>query len=124
MTTQPQSVLIVDDSKDFCDSLFDCLDEMDVDVNATHDPQTALYLAQSRDYDIALVDLNMPGRDGLALFREMRRLHPRMRGVLMTGFGEDRTELDAEAVGFSAVLHKPIDFAQVIEMVVPSSESF
>lgn len=117
MSALSPSVLIVDDNRDFCDSLFDCLEELDVDVNATHDPKTALYLAQSREYDIALVDQKMPGMDGLTLFREMRQMHPHMRGVLMTGSAQDETESDAEAIGFSTVLYKPIDFGEVIAMV-------
>lgn len=123
MERKAQSVLIVDDNKDFCDSLFDCLDELDVDVNATHDPQTALFLAQSRDYDVALIDLKMPGMDGLTLFREMRQRHPRMRGILMTGFAEEETKTVAEARGFSAVLLKPVDFSQVVSMVTPGSSA-
>lgn len=123
MARNAPSVLIVDDNKDFCDSLFDCLDELHVDVNATHDPQTALFLAQSRDYDIALIDLKMPGMDGLALFREMRRRHPRLRGILMTGFAEEETESAAEANGFSTVLLKPVDFSQVVSMVSPDSSA-
>lgn len=123
MSPLSPSVLIVDDNRDFCDSLFDCLDELNVDVNATHDPKTALYLAQSREYDIALVDLTMSGMDGLTLFRELRQIHPRMRGVLMTGFAQDETELDAEAVGFSTVLYKPIDFGEVLAMVSSGSQT-
>jgi len=119
MAAQVPSVLIVDDNKDFCDCLFDCLDDMDVDVNATHDPQTALFLAQSRAYEIALIDLQMPGMDGLTLFREMRRLHPRIQGILMTGFADEETETAAEANGFSAVLHKPIDFSKIVSIVMP-----
>lgn len=123
MTAQIPSVLIVDDNKDFCDSLFDCLDELDVQVNATHDPQTALFLAQSRDYDIALIDLKMPGTDGLTLFREMRSRHPRIRGILMTGYADDETEAAAVTNGFSTVLHKPIDFSQVISIVTPGASA-
>ncbi len=122
MSSRPPSVLTVDDNRDFCDRLFDCLENLNVDANFTHDPKPALYLAQSREFDIALVDLNMPRMDGLTLFREMRQLHPRMRGVLMTGYAQAETERDAEAHGLSAVLHKPIDFDQVIAMVSSGSE--
>ncbi|NQV23487.1 MAG: response regulator [Rhodopirellula sp.] len=114
MRNQLPSVLIVDDNRDFCDSLFDCIEAYGIDVNATHDPATALHLIQSTDYDVALLDFNMPGMNGLVLFSRMRQLHPKIHGILMTACVETGIEQAARQAGFRQVVSKPIDIGELL----------
>ncbi|MBI1313972.1 response regulator [bacterium] len=118
MSASLPSVLIVDDNQDFCASLFDCFEENGFDCTAAVDPLTALHLARQKPvYDIALVDLNMPGMDGLTLFREMQSAVPRMQGILVTAFAGNETGHSARDAGFQHVIQKPVGFPDLLDLV-------
>lgn len=116
------TVLIVDDNKEFCASLSDCFEHRGFSVNASIDAVTAMYLNQSREYDVVAVDLNLPAMSGLTLFRRMRRVCPDLRGVLITGALNPETDAEARQAGFSAVLAKPIDFPQLEQMILDACD--
>ena len=112
------TMLIVDDNEEFCASLFDCFEERGFEVDASIDAVTALFLNQSREYDVAVVNLNLPAMSGLTAFRRMRRVCPNLQGVLITETLNPGTAAEACQAGFNAVLAKPIDFSQLEQMVL------
>ncbi|MHC4880878.1 MAG: response regulator [Planctomycetota bacterium] len=119
MTPPPQlpSVLIVDDDADFCESAFDCFDDKGFDVNATLDAITALHLARTGEYDVAVIDRYMPGVDGISLFLQMQARHPPIQGILVTGADTDGTDRLARDAGFAHILYKPLDFKELLQTV-------
>src|SRR5262249_12488518 len=67
-------VRVVDDDVAPCRNLSDILADLGYQVDTAHDGPQALELVRRRPYDVALLDLRMPGMDGLTLYREMRQL--------------------------------------------------
>ena len=63
------SILVVDDDVDTCRNLADILGDLAYHVEAAHDGPSALELVRRRHFDVALLDLKMPGMDGLELYR-------------------------------------------------------
>src|SRR5207244_3512201 len=70
MTTHPASILVVDDDEDTRRNLSDILTDLGYHAETAHDGPSALELVRRRPFDVALLDLKMPGMDGLTLYRE------------------------------------------------------
>ena len=74
MGNESRSVLLVDDDLDICANMADILDDLGYDVDVAHEGTTALKLVRRRPYDVAILDLRMPGMDGVALCRELQQV--------------------------------------------------
>ncbi len=70
-TSKTPSILVVDDEVDTCCNLSDILTDLGYGVDVAHEGQTALAMVRRKSYDVALLDYNMPGMDGLTLYREI-----------------------------------------------------
>jgi CheY-like chemotaxis protein len=83
-------VLVVDDEEVIRDLVVRMLAPEPYEVTTAPDASSAVELLQTRDFDVALLDLVMPGQlDGFDVLREARRLQPMCRVVLMTGYVGD-----------------------------------
>lgn len=102
-------VLLVDDEPEIARVLSESLRRMGYRVSATTDPRSAVdtFLA-SPDIDLVLTDLSMPGLSGVELGRFILATRPDTPVVLFTGYLDGRSRDDIEAVGFRAVLAKPM----------------
>lgn len=113
MLTKP-AILMVDDDPDECRNMSDILTDCGYRVDTAHEGQTALRLVQQRPYDVALLDLRMPGMDGLTLGREVTRLRPATVALLVTGYPEDLLPGAAQAAGIRQIIHKPVDVPRLL----------
>jgi DNA-binding response OmpR family regulator len=117
MTQQPPSILVVDDEVDTCRNLSDILTDLGYRVDVAHDGPSALELVRQNAYDVALLDLRMPGMDGLELFHHIRELRSGTVGIIVTAYaGTDTTER-ALAAGAWQVLPKPVEFQRLLALV-------
>jgi CheY-like chemotaxis protein len=117
MTKQLPSILVVDDEVDTCRNLSDILTDLGYRVDVAHDGPSALELVRRNAYDVALLDLRMPGMDGLELFHRIRELRSGTVGIIVTAYaGTDTTER-ALAAGAWQVLPKPVDFQRLLAVV-------
>ena len=88
-------VLVVDDDATFARTVADALVDRDVDAVVVSDPREALGLARQRRFAAAVVDLIMPGMDGLELARELRRASPATEIVMLTGHADMHSAIEA-----------------------------
>jgi CheY-like chemotaxis protein len=110
-------ILIVDDDPDTCSNLSDILTDLGYQVDVTHDGFSALERARTRHYDVALLDLKMPGMDGLTLYRELRRVRADTVAIIVTAYAGSGVVEEALAAGAWRVLSKPVDFPKLLGMV-------
>jgi CheY-like chemotaxis protein len=111
------SILVVDDEVDTCHNLSDILTDLGYEVDTAYDGLSALELARKKIYDVALLDLKMPGMDGLTLYRELRKLQSGTVAMVVTAYAsKDATEA-ALAAGAWQVLSKPVDFSRLLKLV-------
>ncbi len=78
-------------------------------VRAVADPQEALRALEAQPFHVLVTDLRLPGMSGLELIRRARRLHPGLRVVLMSAFGEPKDIVEAMRLGADDFLPKPFD---------------
>lgn len=113
----PIRILVVDDDADTCQNLSDILSEFGYLVDTATDGPSALEKVRQHAYDIALLDLKMPGMDGLALYREIKRWRAGTVAIIVTAYATPDTERQAMEAGAWKMVPKPIDFPKLMELV-------
>jgi two-component system response regulator RegA len=108
------SVLVVDDDEVFRQRLARALAERGLEVRTASDFLTALAAAGSDPPELAVVDLRMPGRSGLELVQELRKLDPATRILVLTGYGSIATAVEAMKLGAIHYLPKPADADEIL----------
>jgi two-component system response regulator HydG len=103
------SLLIVDDELIVRDSLSKWFREEGYDVGAAESASEALTRLAERPYDLALVDIKMPGTDGIELQRRLREFNPALIVIVMTGYASVETAVAALKNGAYDYVTKPFD---------------
>ena len=115
MTARP-SVLIVDDDVGMVDTLRDVFDAKGYDAATAHSGQAAVAMIERKPYDVVLMDIQMPGLNGIQTLQAMRRHVPGIPVIMMTAF--TRHELVEEAKRAAvAVLSKPLELDDVLGLI-------
>jgi DNA-binding NtrC family response regulator len=110
-------VLFVDDETDFLDYMTKRLTSRDLDVSAYSDPVQAWEAAQEQRFDVALLDLRMPGLEGDELLGRLKARDPHMEVVILTGHGTIETAFRTSKAGAFDFLQKPADFDEVVRAI-------
>jgi two-component system response regulator RegA len=103
-----REVLVVDDDERFAVTLAAALARRGYVVHVAHDAAGALAVARTKEPDAAVVDLKLGADDGLALIEPLRRAHPKMRIVVLTGYASIATAVKAVKLGADDYLAKPV----------------
>jgi two-component system response regulator HydG len=117
MEHTPPSILVVDDDVDTCRNLADILGDSGYHVESAHDGPAALERVRARSYDVALLDLKMPGMDGMTLYREIKRLRSGTVAIIVTAYATSETAQEALTAGAWQILPKPVDFPKLLKLV-------
>jgi two-component system response regulator RegA len=112
-TTEP-SVLLVDDDERLRSRMARAFEERGYEAQQAGDFEAALGIATAESTEYAVVDLRMPGKSGLEVVRELHRIDPATRIVVLTGYGSIATALEAMRLGATHYLTKPADVDEVI----------
>ncbi len=112
-------ILVVDDNRDSADSLAKLLQLCGHDVRAVNNGQTALEIAADYRPEVVLLDIGLPGMNGLEVCRHLRELPEgsQMLIVAMTGYGQMEDRAQSKEAGFNAHLVKPVDLETLQEML-------
>ena len=108
-------VLVVEDDPTVRDVLTTLLGFDGFEVAAAPDGFSGLQLAETMQPDVVLLDVVMPGIDGLEVCRSLRKRSPETRVVMLTGRGSAEDELDGVAAGADAYLRKPFSPLELLE---------
>jgi len=106
-------ILVVDDDAVSCQLLSDVLQRDGTTVVRETDPQQVLGRVESEPVDLAILDVRMPGMNGLELLRKLRERTPDLPIIIMTAFGSVDTAVQAIASGAIDYLSKPMDVDQI-----------
>jgi len=115
MTAKP--ILIVDDEKNIRLALSMSLEKLDIPVETAASGEEALERLAQGGYGLMLLDLRMPGLDGMEVLRQVSQQRPETRVIIITAYGSIDLAVEAMKLGAVDFLQKPFDTAQVREMV-------
>ncbi len=112
------NLLIVDDEEQFLSSISRSLAMRDFNVIAVNRGDMALEAARKQSIDIALVDLKMPGMGGQETLEALKKEHPWMEIVILTGHGTIESAAACTRSGAYSYLQKPCEFDRLIEALI------
>lgn len=107
-------VLLVDDEKDFLKVLIRRLSKRDVKVDGVPSGEEALQYLQVRTIDVAVLDVRMPGMDGITLLREIKKLNPLIEVIMLTGHASLEVALEGMRSGAFDYLMKPAEIDELL----------
>jgi len=109
--------LVVDDDQTMVKTLSDLLRLKGWEVATAYSGASAVEVASRGYFDVVLMDIKMPGMDGVDAFKAMKAAQPHIRVVLMTAYaGQDRVE-EAEREGVVRVMPKPVDVPSLLSLL-------
>ena len=110
-------LLVVDDEVDTCDNLRDILNDVGFDVDVAHSGEEALALFAERHYDVALLDLKMPGMSGLELYQRIKEMGRGTVAIIVTAYATHETAHSALKAGAWKVLTKPVELGRLLDLI-------
>jgi len=113
----PLRVFVIDDNQDFAESLTLVLEGRGYEVEVAHTGEEAIRKFRDNDFDIAFMDVKLPGKNGVESFMEIRKFKPDARVVMMTGYSVEQLLDEALENGAWGVLHKPLDMKKFLSMI-------
>ena len=108
-------LLIVDDEVDFLDTIAERLGMRDFDITTASEGKQAIKLAKKGMFDLAILDLRMPGMDGMELLQVLKKKHKFLEVIMLTGHGAIDSAVEATKLGAFSFLQKPCEFERLIE---------
>jgi two-component system, NtrC family, response regulator HydG len=110
-------ILLVDDDADYLDSTKDVLEEEGYDVCAAGSGEEAIRKVESGRFDLAVMDIKMPGLNGVEAYIEMKKRDPRLRCIMCTAYIVESLIRQALQEGVYAVLNKPFEIETLLKMI-------
>jgi DNA-binding NtrC family response regulator len=110
-------ILLVDDNEDFLDSTKDVLVDEGYEVVTATNGEDAVSLAESRDFNVVLMDIKMPGLNGVESFLKMKEHNPDVRVILFTAYSMESLIARAKEEGACSVLAKPLDMSRLLDAI-------
>ncbi|MBW2119485.1 MAG: response regulator [Deltaproteobacteria bacterium] len=110
MVKIPTKVLIVDDEKDFVEMLSLRLNEVGEKVTVSYSGQEGLETLEKTSIDVVILDIKMPGMDGIETLTQIKKKYPLVEVILLTGHGSTETAVEGMKLGAFDYLMKPADF--------------
>ena len=104
-----KTILIIDDEKDFCTVLSDSLSQDRYRVVTAFNGKTALQLAKKEKPDLILLDIKMPGMDGIEVLKKIKKMREEIAVIMFTAFGTLETAREAMKLGAYDYVTKPVD---------------
>ncbi|MDH3327953.1 MAG: response regulator [Desulfobulbaceae bacterium] len=110
-------VLLVDDEETFVKTLSERLNMRDMKSDSVLGGQQALDFVDENEPDVMILDLKMPGIDGMEVLRRIKKKYPRIQVIILTGHGTDKDEDEARRIGVFDYLQKPADIETLAQKI-------
>ena len=106
-------LLVVEDGRALCDTIVRSLRRLAYSVDFCYDGDRALELLAAEQYDLVLLDLNLPGKDGMTVLRTLRRTDRETRVLILSARGEVEDKVQGLDAGANDYLAKPFHLAEL-----------
>ncbi len=110
-------VLMVDDEEDFVRTLDERMKMRNLDSNVALSGEQALEILEKEVPDVMLLDLKMPGMDGMEVLKRAREAFPGVQVVMLTGHGSEQDEAEARRLGVFEYLRKPVPIENLMKVL-------
>jgi len=117
------SVLVVDDEKDFLETLVSRLKKRKIDTHGAKSGEDALKLIKNRPFDVVILDIKMPGgMDGIEALRAIKKIQPLTEVILLTGHASVETSIEGMKLGAFDYVMKPVKLEELLPKMLKAFE--
>lgn len=113
----PDRVLLVDDERELVQTLSERLQLRDMGSAVAYDGESALKLVQEDEPEVMIIDLKMPGINGLEVLKKVKQIRPEIEIIILTGHGSPDDEEQCRRLGAFGYLQKPVDIDKLSELI-------
>jgi two-component system response regulator PilR (NtrC family) len=110
-------ILLADDEATFRETLAKILQEEGMEVTAVADGTDAINAIMKQPYAVAILDIQMPGADGIKVLREIVRIRPETRVIMITAYGTVEMAVEAVKLGACDYVMKPVMFDDILAKI-------
>ncbi len=114
---RPDRVLLIDDEADFLEILSERMRSRGLEVRCATSGADALRIAETETFDAAVLDLAMPGLDGLETLRRLHEVQPDLQVMILSGRATVKTAVEAIQLGAIDIFEKPTDVETLVERI-------
>ena len=111
------SILIIDDDDQLRNSFKKLLSEEDYKVDGAASGEAGLNIVKKEVPDLVILDMRLPGMNGLETFQAIRKIEPKLPVIIMTAFGTTETAIEATKLGAFDYILKPFDIPDMLSLV-------
>lgn len=116
-------ILLVDDEKEFVETLSERIRMREHDSEVALDGEQALKKMEDDIPDVVVLDLKMPGIDGMEVLRRIRKAYPKVQVIMLTGHGSEKDEEEARKLGAFEYLEKPVEIDKLLKKIKKAYKS-
>ena len=117
MEKRKANVLLVDDEEQFLDALSQRLEARGLKVKAVTSGEDAVDQVEDHNFDAIIVDLAMPGIDGIETLKRIKEKRPDLEIIMLTGHATVQSGIQAMKLGADDFLEKPVDLSILLEKI-------
>ena len=110
-------LLLVDDEKEFIQTLSERLKMRNLESNTVFDGEQAISFVKENEPDVIVLDIKMPGINGIEVLRQVKKAYPEIQVIILTGHGTDKDKEKAGDYGAFDYLEKPVDVDKLADRI-------
>jgi CheY-like chemotaxis protein/cytidylate kinase len=114
---EPSGILLVDDEREYVQTLSERLQMRDLSTAIAYDGEEALTHIDQAEPEVMILDLRMPGIDGIEVLRKVKKDHPNVEVIVLTGHGTEKDKALTKELGAFAFLEKPVEMEKLAKTV-------
>ena len=118
-----KKILLVDDEADFREIMAKFFTRRQVEFSLAESCMDALEHLEQDEYDVVVMDVTMPGLDGLVCMAEMKKMYPHLEVIILTGHASPNAGVTGIKKGAFDYCLKPIDFEELLEKIMLARKS-
>jgi len=111
------NILLIDDEIEFIETLSERLELRGYNSEIAEDGETGISMITTKDFDVVILDLMMPGLSGLDTLRQIKAIDKKLPVILLTGHGSTKDGMEGMQLGAFDFLMKPLDINKLIEKI-------
>ena len=115
--TNLDKILVVDDERDICRMISNILKEEGYKVDKAYNGGQAIKKIKARGYNLMILDYKLPDMDGINVLKEVRRIKPSLKVIMISAYGGPSIKSIAKKFGVYRFLDKPFDIKRLVRVV-------
>jgi DNA-binding NtrC family response regulator len=116
-------VLLIDDERDYLETMIKRLRKRNLEVAAADSGEEALRVLRETSMDVVVLDVRMPGMDGIQVLREIKRINPLVQVIMLTGHANVEVAVEGMELGAFDYLMKPANLDELLYKIQDASKA-